>query len=400
MINIFRTFRMKKLLTIAIICLASQVSLAQAKGTRIGFIDMEYILGKLPNYNEALNSLEKSAGDWKAEIDKKNADIKLLKDALNTERVLLTKDLIAEREEEIKFLEDELITYQQKKFGPEGDLIVMRSTLVKPVQDLVFSIVQDVANKRNYDFILDKSSDITVLFAKKNLDLSDYVVRAINRSLKGERISKKEQEKIDKEEEDLLKVKTPQQEEREKRLEEKREEIKRRNEERDAAREAKKAEAEARRSGKSAPKSNASAEEGVEEGETNAQRLKREAEERKAQKLQEAADRKKEAAEKRQQLIDERNKAKATPKETPKNNSGMDFENEDNGGENNTPKTNTSDQSNQTEASSNEETPTERKRRENAERLEQRRLDIQKRKDEAKAKKDALIKDKENKSND
>lgn len=400
MINIFRTFRMKKLLIIAIICLASQVSLAQAKGTRIGFIDMEYILGKLPNYNEALNSLEKSAGDWKAEIDKKNADIKLLKDALNTERVLLTKDLIAEREEEIKFLEDELITYQQKKFGPEGDLIVMRSTLVKPVQDLVFSIVQDVANKRNYDFILDKSSDITVLFAKKNLDLSDYVVRAINRSLKGERISKKEQEKIDKEEEDLLKVKTPQQEEREKRLEEKREEIKRRNEERDAAREAKKAEAEARRSGKPAPKSNASAEEGVEEGETNAQRLKREAEERKAQKLQAAADRKKEAAEKRQQLIDERNKAKATPKETPKTNSGMDFENEDNGGENKTPKTNSTDQSNQTEASSNEETPVERKRRENAERLEQRRLDIQKRKDEAKAKRDALIKDKENKSND
>jgi Skp family chaperone for outer membrane proteins len=400
MINIFRTFRMKKLLIIAIICLASQVSLAQAKGTRIGFIDMEYILGKLPNYNEALNSLEKSAGDWKAEIDKKNADIKLLKDALNTERVLLTKDLIAEREEEIKFLEDELITYQQKKFGPEGDLIVMRSTLVKPVQDLVFSIVQDVANKRNYDFILDKSSDITVLFAKKNLDLSDYVVRAINRSLKGERISKKEQEKIDKEEEDLLKVKTPQQEEREKRLEEKREEIKRRNEERDAAREAKKAEAEARRSGKPAPKSNASAEEGVEEGETNAQRLKREAEERKAQKLQAAADRKKEAAEKRQQLIDERNKAKATPKETPKTNSGMDFENEDNGGKNKTPKTNSTDQSNQTEASSNEETPVERKRRENAERLEQRRLDIQKRKDEAKAKRDALIKDKENKSND
>ena len=396
MINIFRTFRMKKLLIIAIICLASQVSLAQAKGTRIGFIDMEYILGKLPNYNEALNSLEKSAGDWKAEIDKKNADIKLLKDALNTERVLLTKDLIAEREEEIKSLEDELITYQQKKFGPEGDLIVMRSTLVKPVQDLVFSIVQDVANKRNYDFILDKSSDITVLFAKKNLDLSDYVVRAINRSLKGERISKKEQEKIDKEEEDLLKVKTPQQEEREKRLEEKREEIKRRNEERDAAREAKKAEAEARRSGKPAPKSNASAE----EGETNAQRLKREAEERKAQKLQEAADRKKEASEKRQQLIDKRNKAKATPKETPKTNSGMDFENEDNGGENKTPKTNSTDQSNQTEASSNEETPVERKRRENAERLEQRRLDIQKRKDEAKAKRDASIKDKENKSND
>jgi Skp family chaperone for outer membrane proteins len=378
---------MKKLIIITFLCLAYQASFAQAKGTRTGFIDMEYILSKLPNYNEALNSLEKSAGDWKAEIDKKNDEIKLLKDALNTERVLLTKDLIAEREEEIKFLNDELIEYQQKKFGPEGDLIIMRTTLVKPVQDMVFSIIQDVATKRNYDFILDKSSDMTVLFSKKNLDLSDYVVRAINRSLKGEKLSKKELEKIEKEEEDLLKGKTPQQEERDRRLEEKRIERERLIEERNAAKEARKAELEARKGGKPAPKTSSNNNEGGEAGETNAQRLKREADERRAQKLQELEDRKREAAERRQQMLDDRNKPKTNQTETPKTNSGTDFGNTEKGNE-------------QTEPEEKEETPQQRARREQKERIEQRKLEIEQRKEEARLKREALIKAKEDKKND
>jgi Skp family chaperone for outer membrane proteins len=392
---------MRKFFFIAILLFVNYNVLGQAKGTRIGYIDMEYILGKLPNYQETLNSLEQKASEWKGEIDKKNADIKILKDALNTERVLLTKDLVAEREEEIKFLEDELVDYQQKRFGPEGDLIVMRSSLVKPVQDMVFNIVQDVADKRGYDFILDKSSDLTVLFAKKNLDLSDYVVRAINRSLKGEKLSKKELEKIEKEEEDKLQVKSPQQEEREKRLEEKRAERQKMIDDRNAAKEAKKAELEARRNKTgSSPAAKVKEPQVDENGETNAERLKRENEEKKALKKQEIEDKKREAAEKRQQLIDDRNKAKEdkakstpktlvndsnTPKETPKSTSGTNFEN----GNNTT-----------TEASPDtpSETPLERKKRENAERLELRKQDIERRKQEAKEKREAAaLKAKENK---
>lgn len=381
---------MKKILLIAILCLTSQMCMAQAKGTRTGFIDMEYILSKLPNYNEALNSLERSAGDWKAEIDKKNDEIKLLKDALNTERVLLTKDLIAEREEEIKFLNDELIEYQQKKFGPEGDLIIMRSTLVKPVQDMVFSIIQDIAVKRNYDFILDKSSDMTVLFSKKNLDLSDFVVRAINRSLKGEKLSKKELEKIEKEEEDLLKVKSPQQEERDRRLEDKKLERERLIEERKAAKDAKIAEAQARRNKTTVPKAaNQQTGEGEKEaGETNVERLKREADERREVKRQENEDRKREAAERRQQMIEDKNKPKTTTIENPKAKSGTDFENsaiEDN----ETP-----------DGGDKAETPKERARRLQLEKIEQRKQEIEQRKQEAKDKRDALIKAKEDKKNE
>ena len=165
---------------------------SQSRGIRVGYIDMEYILQNVPDYTEAKSQLEQKAQKWKQEIEVKKVDIAKLKDALKTERVLLTKELIDEREEEIKFQETELLDFQQKKFGPNGDLIVQKAVLIKPIQDQVFTAVQDIAEVKKYDFVFDKSSDLTMLFAAKRHDISDQVVRVITRSEKREQMSAKQ----------------------------------------------------------------------------------------------------------------------------------------------------------------------------------------------------------------
>jgi Skp family chaperone for outer membrane proteins len=162
------------------------------KTIRIGYIDMEYILQSVPDYAEANNQLDQKAQKWKQEIELKNNEITKLKESLKIEKVLLTKELLDEREEAIRFLESEMSDLQQKHFGPKGDLIVQKAVLVKPIQDQVFNAVQDIAEKRKYDFILDKSSDLTVLFAAKRFDVSDLVLRTITRSSKKDQRSKKE----------------------------------------------------------------------------------------------------------------------------------------------------------------------------------------------------------------
>src|SRR5574343_735011 len=143
---------------------------------------MEYILQNVPDYTKAKNQLEQKAEKWKQDIEAKKVEIAKLKDALKTERALLTKELIEEREEEIKFQENELIEFQQKKFGPNGDLITQKAVLVKPIQDQVFTAVQDIAELKKYDYVFDKSSDLTMLFAAKRHDISDQVIRAITRA--------------------------------------------------------------------------------------------------------------------------------------------------------------------------------------------------------------------------
>lgn len=182
---------MKKILFI--LFLITMTTQAQtARGVKIGYIDMEYILEKVPDYAEAINQLEQKAQKWKQEIELKKNEITKLKENLKTERVLLTKELIEEREEEIAYLEKELLEYQEKRFGPKGDLIIQKSVLIKPIQDQIFTIVQDVAEQRKYDFIFDKSSDLTMLFAAQKYDISDYVVKKLTASQKREEMTKKQ----------------------------------------------------------------------------------------------------------------------------------------------------------------------------------------------------------------
>ena len=183
---------MKKLLFILVVLITFSSKAQTARGVKIGYIDMEYILEKVPDYADAINQLEQKAQKWKQEIEVKKTEINKLKENLKTERVLLTKELIEEREEEIAYLEKELLEYQEKRFGPKGDLIIQKSVLVKPIQDQIFTIVQDVAEQRKYDFIFDKSSDLTMLFAAQKYDISDYVVKKLTASQKREEMSKKQ----------------------------------------------------------------------------------------------------------------------------------------------------------------------------------------------------------------
>ena len=179
--------------TIAIFCF-SFATQAQ-RGARIGYIDMEYILESVPEYLEASTQLEGKVQRWKQDIDKRQKEIDLMTLNLSNERVLLTKELIDEREEEIKIKEDEMLQYQQDRFGPNGDLMIHRRQLVQPIQDQVFNVVQEIAEAKKYDFIFDKSADIVMLFAAKRNDISDLVLRSINRAAKRKEATTKKQKR-------------------------------------------------------------------------------------------------------------------------------------------------------------------------------------------------------------
>ncbi len=182
----------KQFLFIFLALIVANTSQAQGKTTRIGYIDMEYILENVSDYKEAKSQLEQKAQKWKQEVEAKKLNINNLKESLKTEKALLTKELIEERETEIKFLEQEMMDYQQKQFGSDGNLMRQKAALAKPIQDQVFTAVQDIAEAKNYDFIFDKSSDLTMLFSNKRFDISDQVLRILNRTEKREQLTKKQ----------------------------------------------------------------------------------------------------------------------------------------------------------------------------------------------------------------
>lgn len=185
----------KVLFLLAFTSLMSWSALAQ-RGVRIGYIDTEYILQNVPEYQEANAQLESKVQQWKSDIEKRLSAVEQKKKQLSSESVLLTPELIKERQEEITIEENEILDYQQKRFGPNGDLMIQRKQLMQPVQDQIFAAVQEIATSRQYDFVFDKSTDVVMLYSADRYDISDQVLRSINRTSKRTQANNKQERKL------------------------------------------------------------------------------------------------------------------------------------------------------------------------------------------------------------
>lgn len=167
-----------KLFLSAILCTLAFAAMAQ-RGARIAYIDMDVILSKNKEFSTASQLLDEKIAQWKKEIELKKIQLKRIEDQFAVEKILLTPELIADRELEIKDFAAEVVSLQEKRFGPNGDMMIQKNQLLKPVQDQVLSIVQDIAKERKYDFVFDRSSDIIMLYSAKNYDISALVLRRI-----------------------------------------------------------------------------------------------------------------------------------------------------------------------------------------------------------------------------
>ena len=186
--NIIKMMTRKVLFFLAVII--STVVVAQ-KPQRIGYIDMEYILENVPEYTDAQSRLNVKVATWQQKLDGIKREIEVMKTDLSNEKPLLTQELISEREEDVQIKEEDLRKLQAAYFGPTGDLYLLRKQLVKPVQDQIYNAVQNIAVRKKYDIILDKSSDLILLYANKRFDVSELVLNSIVKGRKKVQLEEK-----------------------------------------------------------------------------------------------------------------------------------------------------------------------------------------------------------------
>ncbi len=143
---------------------------------RFAYVDSDYILQHIPEYNSSQKQLDALSVQWQKDVDAKFAEIERLFKAYQADQVLLTEDMRKRRENEIIQKEKEAKEFQNMKFGFEGELFQVRTKLIKPIQDRVAKAIQAVADAQQLDMIFDKNSDITLLYASPRLDKSNDVI--------------------------------------------------------------------------------------------------------------------------------------------------------------------------------------------------------------------------------
>ena len=169
----------KKYLLVAVLCMSGIVSAFAAKEQSIAYIDMAYILKNLPQYESTNEQLTMISRRWQKEIDALNQEARVLATNYQTEQIFLSEEMKRRREEEIVAKEQEVLELKRKYFGQDGELFKKREALIKPIQDEIYTAIQELANEKHIDIVKDRSSDPSLVYMSSKLDISDQVLQKL-----------------------------------------------------------------------------------------------------------------------------------------------------------------------------------------------------------------------------
>ena len=162
-------------------------AIAHIYAQKIGVVDTNYVLSKLPQYKEAESRLNSQISQWQSDLQKLQADYERKREAFENEKVLLVGEQLKMREKEVVDMEASIRNTIGARFGSNGEVNQLRSNLTKPFQDQIWNAIKTVSTKNNLGIVLDKSNNISVIFLDKKYDYTDAVL-----SLLGKNISKDE----------------------------------------------------------------------------------------------------------------------------------------------------------------------------------------------------------------
>ncbi len=156
----------------------SQVSPAMAQ--RFGYIDSEYIVSKMPEFQKVNGEMDRWTQLRTKEISDKYAEIEKLERALKAEEPLLTDGMKQQRRQEITKRENEVKELNNRIFGYNGQYHQRRKDVLKPVMDELSRAVEKVARQKQLRMILDKSSEgIAMIYTDPRDDYSDYILEEL-----------------------------------------------------------------------------------------------------------------------------------------------------------------------------------------------------------------------------
>lgn len=170
---------MKKLMVI-ISLLAGFAVLSNAQ--KFAVVDMEYIMKNIPAFETATEQLNQISKKWQSEVEAQLQEVQTLYKNYQTELVFLSEDMKVKKEEEIIAKEKAAQELRMSYFGSEGELFKKRESLMKPIQDEVYTAIQDLTKEKSLDVVFDASSAMSVIFVSPKLDISDEVLQKLGYS--------------------------------------------------------------------------------------------------------------------------------------------------------------------------------------------------------------------------
>jgi outer membrane protein len=162
---------------IAIAVLLALTCAGAAAQMKIGHINSETIMQTLPEAIDAQKSIDALVAGWEADLQKMQADWKKKFDDFDKRKLILTDQVRADQERELRELDQSITDFRNKKFGQNGELFQKQNEIMKPIQNKMFHVLEEIAKDDGYDYVFDRSGEILVLYANDKYDLTQRVLQ-------------------------------------------------------------------------------------------------------------------------------------------------------------------------------------------------------------------------------
>ena len=169
----------KSILLLAVMLFLGITSISAQQNQRIAYVDSDYILENIPEYNDAQEEINQLSKKWEKEITDLFKEAQEMDREYQSESVLLSEDQKRKKKEAITAKRQEAENLRMQYYGPEGELYTKRAELIQPVQEKVYNAINQIAQLKNYAFVFDKASGTAMLYCNEKNDISDDVLDEI-----------------------------------------------------------------------------------------------------------------------------------------------------------------------------------------------------------------------------
>ena len=149
---------------------------------KIGVVDTNYILDRMPQYKDAETRLNAQVATWQTDIQNLQSEFERKKSAFENEKVLLVGEQLRQREKEVMDLDKNIKTTISLRFGTNGEIEKLRTNLTQPFQDQIWAAIKTISEKNGLGIVVDKSNNTSVIFLNSRFDFTEKV---LNLLLKG-----------------------------------------------------------------------------------------------------------------------------------------------------------------------------------------------------------------------
>jgi outer membrane protein len=175
-------FKYAAAVTLAVtLCSFTQQASAQQK---IGYVNSEKVLSELPEAKAAQAKLEEVVKGWQDELETMSKALQGKYEDYQKQQSMMNDATKQTKQKELVDEEQKVNQYKQEKFGTQGELALQREKMMKPIQEKVFKAIEKVAKELKLAFVLDKATDVPVLYADPAFDYTYKVIDVLKRGTK------------------------------------------------------------------------------------------------------------------------------------------------------------------------------------------------------------------------